>query len=187
MSNQFMSTFLVVFNYLNSDLIKKQRTFKIGLITIFLVVFFTSLLLNTINLSSLIFLRLAENQAGETDLIMIPYLNKKDVKYKRSALDKLFANNQDLEKAQHNNSSFSESFKLIDFPEVRKKLMNEPFIKGVSPRWIFPINVSYHNLWATSNLVILNSRVENQYEFGRKINLPDLNYLVNIIKLGMLC
>lgn len=187
MSNQIISTFLVVINYLKSDLIKKQRTFKIGLITIFLVVFFTSLLLNTINLSSLIFLRLAENQAGETDLILIPYLNKKDVKYKRSAIDKLFGNNKELDKSNSNNTSFSESFKLIDFPEVKKKLMNETFIKGVSPRWIFPVNVSNINFWATSNLVILNSRIENQYEFGRKINLPDLNYLVIYFKLGMLC
>ena len=81
MKSDFKSTFIVVFNYLKSDLIKNQRTFKIGLVTIFLVVLFTSLFINTINLSSLIFLRLAENQVGETDLIMIPF-SSKDAKNK---------------------------------------------------------------------------------------------------------
>ena len=41
-----LSNIRVTINYLESDLVKKQRAFKIGLISIFLVVFFLTLLLN---------------------------------------------------------------------------------------------------------------------------------------------
>ena len=183
MKSDFKSTFIVVFNYLKSDLIKNQRTFKIGLVTIFLVVLFTSLFINTINLSSLIFLRLAENQVGETDLIMIPF-SSKDAKNKRSAFDKLLNGSIDLE------NNFTDNYlplNLMDFPEISKKLIEEPYIKGISPRWIFPVNTSKDDFWASSNLVVLNSRIENQYEFGRNLNLSDLNYLVKyVFNLGML-
>ena len=83
------SNFKVIFNYLISDLKKKQRSFKIGLFTIFLVVFFISLLMNTIGISPVIFLRLCEDQAGETDIIMIPFFNKEDASKKLSAFDEL--------------------------------------------------------------------------------------------------
>ena len=88
---QFFATLKVVFNYLKSDIIKKQRAFKIGFFTIFLVVFFIALLMNLITLSPLIFLRQAENQVGEADFIMMPVLDKKDVKGRTSAVDFLFS------------------------------------------------------------------------------------------------
>ena len=63
---------VVIFNYLKSDLIKKQRAFKIGLISIYLVVFFITMLMNAISISSSIFIRLSEDQAGEADFIFLP-------------------------------------------------------------------------------------------------------------------
>jgi hypothetical protein len=71
---------LVVFNYLKSDLNKKKRSFLIGLTSIFLVVFFICVLMNTIENSPVIFLRLCEDQSGEIDVILIPQIDKKDVK-----------------------------------------------------------------------------------------------------------
>lgn len=71
---------LVVLNYLKSDLSKKKRSFLIGFISIFLVVFFICVLMNTIENSPVIFLRLCEDQSGETDVILIPRIDKKDVK-----------------------------------------------------------------------------------------------------------
>jgi hypothetical protein len=74
-----ISNMRVVINYLKSDLIKKQRSFKIGLFSIFLVILFVSLLLNFIGISPVIFLKLAEEQAGETDIIIYPSLINSDI------------------------------------------------------------------------------------------------------------
>ena len=67
----FCSNLIVTINYLKSDLIKKQRAFKIGLVSIFLVVFFLTLLFNAIELCSCIFIKLSEEQTSEIDLIFI--------------------------------------------------------------------------------------------------------------------
>ena len=54
--DQFFGNLKVAINYLKSDLIKKQRSFKIGLISIFMIVFFLTLLLNAIQLCPCIFI-----------------------------------------------------------------------------------------------------------------------------------
>jgi hypothetical protein len=89
-----MSNFKVIVNYLKSDLIKKQRSFKIGLITIFLVVFFIALLTNALSIAPIVFLRLSEDQAGETDIIMTPFFNKEDVSKGLSSFDNLILKNK---------------------------------------------------------------------------------------------
>ena len=100
---------IVIFNYLKSDLIKKQRAFKIGLISIYLVVFFITMLMNVISVSPTIFIRLSEDQVGEADFIFIPMLTKVDVStaVNQSAFDKLILKN-------NKTSSFFD-VKFIDF------------------------------------------------------------------------
>lgn len=74
------SNLRVVFQYLKSDFSKKKRSFLIGLISVFLVVFFICLLINVIEMSPVIFLRLCEDKAGETDVMIIPSQVQKDAK-----------------------------------------------------------------------------------------------------------
>ena len=90
--NACFSNLIVTINYLKSDLIKKQRAFKIGLVSIFLVVFFLTLLLNAIELCSCIFIKLSEEQTGEIDLIFTPYLTSKSVSKQKSGFDSFFYN-----------------------------------------------------------------------------------------------
>jgi hypothetical protein len=54
------------------DIKKKPRSFKIGFFTIFLVVAFLSLLTNIVGLSPVIFIRVCENELGDTDLMVTP-------------------------------------------------------------------------------------------------------------------
>ena len=65
--DDFVSNIIVITNYLKSDLIKKQRAFKIGLISIFMVVFFLTLLFNAIQLIPSIFIKLTEQQSSEIE------------------------------------------------------------------------------------------------------------------------
>ena len=185
----------VVFNYLKSDIIKKQRSFKIGLLTVFLVILFTAILMNIIGLTPLIFLRLAENTAGETDIMMLPLLNKLNVKYKSSAIDSLFNinNTNTFQLTQQNITNLSSlnnysaqlvsgiNIQFLDFPAIENVLMQENYIEGVAPRWIFKSSSSYYGVSTSSSLLIINSNLENKYGFGRNLDLDTLGFMVNKI------
>ena len=124
---------IVTINYLKSDLIKKQRAFKIGLISIFLVVFFLTLLLNAIELCSCIFIKLSEEQTGEIDLIFTPYLTSHSVSNQKSGFDSFFYNKT----TEKRNSTFNlNNLNFLNFYEIEKKLENLSYIEGVTPRWM---------------------------------------------------
>jgi hypothetical protein len=91
--NDQYGNFIVILNYLKSDLIKKQRAFKIGLISIFLVVFFLTMIANVISLSPLIFFRLVEESVSEADMIFIPkissgYVQKSNNRFNKFIIEK---------------------------------------------------------------------------------------------------
>ena len=67
---------LILLNYLISDLKKKQRTFKIGLASVCLVVSFLVLLQSAISISGLMFIKLSESNVGEADIIISPNSRK---------------------------------------------------------------------------------------------------------------
>lgn len=164
----------VIYNYLSSDLIKKQRSFKIGLISIYLVVFFITMLMNAISLCPSIFLRLCEDQVGEADFIFTPMLSKKDASKISSTWDRvLFNETKEAERKLMN-------IQFIDFEDMKKRLENNTIIKGVMPRWMLRGNTTNRNEndnetnWAISTLFILNSKLENKYGMGRKLHLRSL-------------
>ena len=173
--NNCLSNLIVTMNYLKSDLIKKQRAFKIGLVSIFLVVFFLTLLLNAIELCSCIFIKLSEEQTGEIDLIFTPYLMSKNVANQKSGFDSFFYN-----KTVENRSSTLnfDNLNFLNFHDVQKKLENLSFIEGVSPRWIITGHAknidNTDNSNFRANIFILDSAIENNIGIGRELSLPDL-------------
>ena len=83
-------------------------------------------------------------------------------------------------------------FKLLDFDEIHNKLINENYIRGLVPRWIFQGNLTNEfEKWAVSNVIVLDSRLENKYGFGRNLKLNELDFGVFfyylICYLGLLC
>jgi hypothetical protein len=170
-----LGNLIVTINYLKSDLIKKQRAFKIGLVAIFLVVFFLSLLLNAIELCSCIFIKLTEEQTGEIDLIFTPYLNNRNVKNQKSGFDNFFYNKT---KEEPDKSINLANLNFLNFYDVQKKLENLSYIEGVAPRWII---TGHSNKIGErdkanyrTNIFILESLVENNIGIGRELYLPDL-------------
>ena len=87
--DNFISNLKVAIYYLKFDLIKKQRDFKIGLIAVFLVVFFITLLLNAIQYTPTIFIKLTEETQSEIDLILTPDLSS-NLKSEESNFDSYF-------------------------------------------------------------------------------------------------
>eukprot|EP01104_Vermistella_antarctica_P011774 TRINITY_DN3326_c1_g2_i1.p1 TRINITY_DN3326_c1_g2~~TRINITY_DN3326_c1_g2_i1.p1 ORF type:complete len:1301 (+),score=387.68 TRINITY_DN3326_c1_g2_i1:217-4119(+) len=68
----YWSGFLLGYKYVLNDLRRNKRNFLVGVSTILIVVCFVSLLNNAIQHSPVVFLKLAENQVGEFDLLMLP-------------------------------------------------------------------------------------------------------------------
>jgi len=62
----------VAFRYVLAETAKDKKNFIVGVITVFIVVFSISLLENTIENSPVLFLKLAEDNIGEVDLILTP-------------------------------------------------------------------------------------------------------------------
>ena len=166
---------IVTINYLKSDLIKKQRAFKIGLISIFLVVFFLTLLLNAIELCSCIFIKLSEEQTGEIDLIFTPYLTSHSVSNQKSGFDSFFYNKT----TEKRNSTFNlNNLNFLNFYEIEKKLENLSYIEGVTPRWMITgkakkIGEGNNDNFKT-NIFIIDSAIENNIGIGRKLSLAEL-------------
>jgi hypothetical protein len=100
---QYISNFTLIVGYLKSDIVKKQRSFKIGLLSIFLVVLFVCLLLNVTYISPIIFIRLAEQQSGETDIIAIPSTMKKDIGYRNNTKKNQTNNSSSFNNLNENN------------------------------------------------------------------------------------
>ena len=56
-------------NYVTLDTKKRINSFLIGLLTIIIVVFVVSILYNSVQKAPIIFLKLAEDQVGDTDVM----------------------------------------------------------------------------------------------------------------------
>jgi hypothetical protein len=82
--------------------------------------------------------------------------------------------------------------KFIDFNYMFEKLKDEPYLTGLAPRWIMNANSTSNydtnknknekkSYWADSNLILLDSKLENQLGFGRTFDLDDLEEYVKYI------
>ena len=177
--DNFMSNIIVITNYLKSDLIKKQRAFKIGLISIFMVVFFLTLLFNAIQLIPSIFIKLTEQQSSEIDLILTPYLTSQNVETKKSAFDTFIYDKSAFPIPNITNFDLT-NIQFLNFYDVKEKLSNLSFIEGVAPRWIITGKSTNYNVKKkinstfSSNIFILNSQIENDIGIGRGLKLPEL-------------
>ena len=64
-------TFYTILQYIWNDMQKKQRSFRIGMSTIFLVVAFASMFKGIINVAPIAFLRASQNGAGAFDFTLV--------------------------------------------------------------------------------------------------------------------
>ena len=179
--NNFFNYFKVVFFYLKSDLIKRQRDFKIGLIAIFLVVFFLTLIFNAIQMSSCIFITLSEKQKGEIDLVLTPNSQNIITEKMTNSFNNLIYNKETS--LYSNLTANLNQTNFLNFNEIRKKLSHLTFIEGFSPRWYFFGSASKkykekqnskNSIEFNTNIVILDSSIENDIGIGRNLDLPEL-------------
>ena len=175
----FISNLTVASYYVKSDLIKKQRDFKIGIFAVFLVVFFLTILLNAIQYSSTIFIKLSEESNSEIDFILTSSLQSQNVKSKQSIFDTNFYQKKTIKYSNTSNYNLS-NLNFLNYYEIKEKLANLSFTEGISPRWFILGKASHINNKTNvsnefnTNILILDSAEENNIGLGRELNLPEL-------------
>ena len=176
---KFISNLSIASYYLKSDLIKKQRDFKIGIFAVFLVVFFLTILLNAIQYSVTIFIKLSEENNSEIDFILTSSLQNQNVETKKSSFDKYFYKKKTITYSNTSNYNLS-NLNFLNLYEIKNKLANLSFIEGISPRWFILGKASHTNNETNisnefkTNILILDSSEENNIGLGRELNLPEL-------------
>lgn len=149
-------TFWTIFEYVRADIKKKQRSFKIGVFTIFLVVMFIVMLKSVVDKVGVAFLKVAQDQAGIFDVTLtaatdgysesgdIDLYNSDPFEYQprkvvqeESFLDMLGDN---LIKDNGDNLEVL-GFKLLNFEKLKEQLdpmTNNTDFRAFAPRWILP-------------------------------------------------
>ena len=128
-----------IFSYLAAEIKRNPNSFRIGIATVCLIVAFLSILESGLVNTSLIYLRMAENQAGEFDI---------SISFDNNIIPRLF-NPADLTVVLNNSGSLP----LINYTKVNNISLGEAKIKGAVPRWMLTgklINPSNHSLNTTS-------------------------------------
>eukprot|EP00742_Colponemidia_sp_Colp-10_P003305 GILJ01003519.1.p1 GENE.GILJ01003519.1~~GILJ01003519.1.p1 ORF type:complete len:1186 (-),score=204.90 GILJ01003519.1:249-3806(-) len=142
-------------NYVIADTKKRVRSFRIGVLTVFLVVLFVSLLQSAVQLSPIMFLRLAEQTVSETDLMLTPVPAKNDTT---------------LESVRGEPSN-STGIRLLNATFIGQRLQGNPYVAGTTPRWALISAASNPDFLPGYNLsvytLILDTKKELDIGLGR--------------------
>ncbi len=136
--------------------LRNKRGTLIGVSTIFIVVFFIAVLQNILLKSPLIFLRLAESQSGEMDILMTASAISVD-----KLLDIGTRNDEDPK------------FLFLNGNEIQSKLATNPHILGTSSRWILRGSVvakgsrGKNSTRIVTNVLICDLEREKELGIGR--------------------
>jgi hypothetical protein len=122
-TKEFLGSINIIFSYIITDILKRPRSFKIGVFSIFLVVSFLTVLQAGLSITPLIFIKLAESQAGDIDLILTPATIQDDPRSMNAPSEDVI-------------------IRALNTSEITKKLEDIYEIRGIVPRWIIPIKVA---------------------------------------------
>jgi len=72
----WLGSLVLSVKYVFKDVLRRQRSFFVGVATVFIVVFFVSFLQNAIQKSPIVFFKLSEDSVGSGDLLLTPTTRK---------------------------------------------------------------------------------------------------------------
>jgi len=140
--------FVTAVKYVWADTKKNTKSFYIGCFTVTLVVFSLCLLQNSIDNAPIIFLKLAEDNVGEYDLVMVP----------------------------NPQAGTTRSF-TINSTEIEERLHGLTDTSAVAPRWLLlsqVINVKDPTYNGSAILLVIDSKKEKEIGLGREWTHPPL-------------
>jgi hypothetical protein len=147
----WVASLWLVMQHVHINCMKNKKGSAIGITTVFIVVFFIGLLQNILLRSPLIFLRLAETQAGEADIVITP---------STVSIDRLL----DIGLRQEADPRYL----FFNAREIEAKLANNSHILGTSPRWILRGSIAAKNGRSAARIVtnILVCDLEREERLG---------------------
>ena len=189
-TNVFMRVFSLMYtisNYIISDISKKQRSFKIGVSTIFIAVSFITMMKSVTDVMPVAFLKLSQDQAGGFDIRITssaesmllngdinhhhvgPFGSMKyDTEKAPSLLESITA------QSYHDETDHTQimGMNLLKFDAFEQKLdsLNQTRFRGFSPRWQLPMklrNTTNPARNTSSIVIIIDSVKEAELKFGQ--------------------
>ena len=130
---KFLPSLALAVQYVHVNALRDTRRSAIGVTTVFIVVTFVAVLYNAVLSSPLIFLRLAESQVGEIDMLITPYVPHNDP---------LLDLNQQTEVLS--------KFDFFNATKLDLELSEMPTVSGTAPRWLLRGKAASQALRASS-------------------------------------
>ena len=130
---------------------------------------FVILLCNVLDLTPIVFLKIAEDQVGESDII---YVAKPATNISYSA-DKFSYSG-----VENRNVKDKWISPFINITKMDEEIINSTYYEGITPRWISLIdiaNTTNKNLTTPGFLLVLDSQKEVQIGLGREFSKTVLN------------
>jgi hypothetical protein len=112
--NEAAASFKLASSYVVASIQRDRRAFCIGVATIAIVVTFAALLQSAVEISPVIFMKLAEDQAGEADVVLTSEV------------------------------SAANPLPTMNYTAVARGLQSNPTVVGASPRWPLLASVANH-------------------------------------------
>ena len=119
---KFLPAVLLAAQYVHVNAVREKRRTAIGITTVLIVVMFIGVLYNVMLRSPLIFLRIAETQVGEIDMLITPYVPH---------FDPLL--NLD---SQTPGTDPTTTFRYFNATEMDLSLSSLSTVTGATPRWL---------------------------------------------------
>lgn len=156
------SSLQLAFNYVKAGTRRDPRGLCVGIITVALVVGFSALLQSTIQRAPVIFMKLAEDQTGEADLLLLP----------SSAPVVLRGRNQ-----QQLSAESGLGIPLLNATEIELRTQDNDLVAGAAPRWLSLAKIENRDnplRNASCVLLVIDSEREEQMGLGREWGLRKL-------------
>lgn len=160
----------VLFNYIVSDISKKPRSYRIGVFTVTITVAFVILIYNILDIAPAIFLKLSEDQVGESDFV---FRAKASFNISESADEFMYSGLATRESAPVISSFF------VNTTKMQESVQNSTYYEGLTPRWIFLAdlaNATNPDLKTPGIVFVIDSRNEINIGLGRDFSKTILGY-----------
>lgn len=118
----------MLINYISSDVKKKPSSYIIGIFTVIVTITFIVFLYSIVDILPLVFLKQAQNTAGESDFV---YKAKNSNKLS-SSIDTYIYNSEKDHKRQEIKDNFAV---FINYTKIDQQTQNFSKFNGVTPRW----------------------------------------------------
>ena len=156
LNSSWKKTLALLTNYVGADIQKRPRSFRIGVFSVFIVVAFLSMLFSIVLLSSVVYLKVSENETGETDIYLVPV------------------------PASNDTSQEEQTFRLINYYEIEAATQVVDSVEGVAPRWILPGYVYNQEVGPALNtssfVIVADTKKERDIGLGRNFYQRVLGY-----------